>query len=146
MDESRPRCKTTPVALPIVGLDHVVLRTMQLEKILAFYRDALGCPMERTIERIGLYQMRAGTALIDVIDGKGSKAGAGPGETLYDHFCIQIASSEPDAVLAELDRHEIPHGDPTERYGASGHGISIYTTDPDGRTVELKLVGKPSAP
>ena len=115
---------------------------MQLEKVLAFYRDALGCPMERTLDGLGLYQMRAGSALIDVVDGRIWKAEAGPGETLYDHFCLQIASSDPTAVLAELDRHGIPHGDPAERYGATGDGTSIYATDPDGRTVELKLIGE----
>src|SRR5262249_1281325 len=50
--------------IAILGLDHVVLRTKQLDRILRFYRDALGCPVERTIEPIGLYQLRAGAALV----------------------------------------------------------------------------------
>lgn len=130
--------------LHILGLDHIVLRTDRLEELLAFYRDALGCPMERVLGELGLYQMRAGSALIDVVDGRIWKTQAGPGESLYDHFCLQIGSSEPAPILAELDRLGIPHGDAEPRYGATGDGLSIYTTDPDGRTVELKLVGEPT--
>ncbi len=128
-------------AIPIRGLDHIVLRTNRLEQILAFYRDALGCPMDRVLEELGLYQLRAGSALIDVVDGKIWKSEAGPGESLYDHFCLQVASNDADALIAELDRLGIPHGDPADRYGATGDGLSVYATDPDGRTVELKLVG-----
>jgi len=132
------------VALPIKGLDHVVLRTSRLDEVLAFYRDALGCPMERALKEIGLYQLRAGASLVDVVDANLWKTGAGPGETLYDHFCLQVASGDVEAVLAELDRLGVSHGEPGERYGATGDGPSIYATDPDGRTVELKLVGAPA--
>ncbi len=131
-------------SLPIRGLDHVVLRTGQLDEVLAFYRDKLGCPMERALTDLGLYQLRAGAALIDVVDTAVWKADAGPGESLYDHFCIQIGSDDAAALVAELDRRGIPHGDPAERYGATGGGLSVYATDPDGRTVELKLVGASS--
>lgn len=36
------------------GLDHVVVRVADLERALAFYRDALGFPVERRIEALGL--------------------------------------------------------------------------------------------
>jgi catechol 2,3-dioxygenase-like lactoylglutathione lyase family enzyme len=29
-------------------------------------------------------------------------------------------------------------GEPTERYGARGMGLSVYVLDPDGNIVELK--------
>lgn len=131
--------------IPILGLDHIVLRTDRLNEVLAFYRDALGCPMERAREELGLYQLRAGAALVDVVDGKIWKAEA-TGESQYDHFCLQIGSNDVDGLVAELDRRGIPHGDPAQRYGATGSGTSVYATDPDGRTVELKLVGAPPAP
>ena len=128
--------------LKIRGLDHVVLRTEQCSQVLHFYRDVLGCPIERTIEAIGLYQLRAGASLIDVIDAKvWTTAPAGPGESLYDHFCIAIEAERPEDVVALLDGAGIPHSDPAERYGATGTGMSVYATDPDGRTVELKLTG-----
>lgn len=134
------------MAVRIEGLDHVVLRTARKDELLAFYRDKLGCPVERTLEIIGLYQLRAGGALIDVLDTTVfTVAAAGPGESLYDHFCIALAADSVDEVLAMLDAAGIPHGDPAPRYGATGDGTSIYATDPDGRTVELKITGGKAA-
>jgi catechol 2,3-dioxygenase-like lactoylglutathione lyase family enzyme len=134
------------MAVRIGGLDHVVLRTTKRDEVLAFYRDKLGCPVERTLEMIGLYQLRAGSALIDVLDTTVfTVAAAGPGESLYDHFCIAIAADSVDEVLALLDVRGIPHGDPAQRYGATGDGTSIYATDPDGRIVELKITGGDAA-
>ena len=128
------------MAVRINGLDHVVLRTGKRDEVLAFYRDKLGCPVERTLEIIGLYQLRAGSALIDVLDTTVfTVAQAGPGESLYDHFCIAIAADSAEEVIAMLDANGIPHGEPAQRYGATGDGTSIYATDPDGRTVELKI-------
>jgi len=127
-------------AARITGLDHVVLRTRQLEAVLAFYRDALGLPVERTLEMIGLYQLRAGSALVDVVDTNVfTVAEAGPGESHYDHFCLAVSAPSVDDLVAMLDRAGIPHGEPAERYGATGNGTSVYAIDPDGRTVELKL-------
>ena len=124
----------------------MVLRTGRKDEVLAFYRDKLGCPVERTLEIIGLYQLRAGGALIDVLDTTVfTVAAAGPGESLYDHFCIALAADSVDEVLAMLDAAGIPHGDPAQRYGATGDGTSIYATDPDGRTVELKITGGKAA-
>jgi catechol 2,3-dioxygenase-like lactoylglutathione lyase family enzyme len=126
--------------IAITGLDHVVLRTMQLDRVPGFYRDTLGCPIERTIEPLGLYQMRAGSALIDVIDSNvWTTAASGPGESHYDHFCLAVAAERVEDVVAVLDEAGIEHGDPAERYGATGNGTSVYAIDPDGRTVELKL-------
>ena len=43
-----------------LGLDHVVLRVRDIEPALGFYRDVLGCSIERSLEEMGLYQLRAG--------------------------------------------------------------------------------------
>jgi catechol 2,3-dioxygenase-like lactoylglutathione lyase family enzyme len=129
----------------VTGLDHVVLRTDRLPEVLAFYRDALGLPVERTIEAIGLYQLRAGSALVDVIDSRVmTVAAAGPAESLYDHFCLSVSAASAADVAAALDRAGIAHGEAAERYGATGNGTSIYAFDPDGRTVELKITSSPT--
>lgn len=127
--------------IPIRGLDHIVLRAERLEETLAFYRDKLGLPVERAIAELGLYQLRAGASLIDIVDGGLWQVEGGPGESHYDHFCVQVVGDDPQLLASALDEREIPHGEPAERYGATGNGWSIYAKDPDGRTVELKLVG-----
>ena len=64
------------------AIDHVVLRVVDLDRMVAFYREVLGCTDERVQAEIGLYQLRAGDSLIDLvtIDGKlGATGGAAPG-------------------------------------------------------------------
>ena len=48
-----------------------------------------------------------------------------------------------EALSAHLRRHGVDPGEVRRRYGAEGYGSSIYVTDPDGNTVELK--GPPDA-
>ena len=133
----------------IQGLDHVVLRIADLEKSLHFYEELLGCPVEKRQENIGLIQLRAGTALIDLvpIDGKlGAMGGAAPGDEgrNIDHFCLQVESFDEARILEWCRRHGIKViGEVGTRYGALGAGPSVYIEDPDGNQVELK--GPPDA-
>lgn len=125
------------------GIDHVVLRVADLEQSLRFYRDALGCPLEREQKKIGLYQLRAGNSLIDLvpIDEKlGREGGAAPGAEgrNMDHFSIAIEPFDEVALRAHLNAHGIEVPESAMRYGAEGEGPSVYITDPDGNTVELK--------
>ena len=52
----------------VVGIDHIVLRTKCLPELLEFYRDKLGLKLERHLKKFGLYQLRAGFALLDILD------------------------------------------------------------------------------
>lgn len=134
--------------IPIAGLDHVVLRVRDLERSLEFYRGVLGLEVERELPpEIGLVQLRAGAALIDLVplDGAlGRQGGAPPGEggRNMDHFCLQVDPFDEPALRAQLERHGVEAGPTAERYGAQGNGPSIYIRDPDGNTVELKGPGE----
>ena len=122
----------TPVT--VTGLDHVVLRVANMERAIEFYGEVLGCPIERRLESIGLVQLRAGTSMIDLVP-------CGPGEQPgrnVDHYAVRIAEMNVPAVTAHLERHGVTVGPVQRRYGAEGYGSSIYITDPDGNTVELK--------
>ena len=124
-------------------IDHVVLRIRDLEKSLAFYRDVLGCPVDKVQDRIGLWQVRAGASLIDLIplDGVlGKMGGAGPQKEgrNVDHFAIEIDSFDEPTIRAHLASHNVTVTDSGQRYGAKGDGPSIYILDPDGNSVELK--------
>lgn len=129
--------------LTIKHLDHLVLRVTDLRTMMAFYMDVLGCPIEKVQEDLGLYQLRAGSALIDLVpvDGPlGSKGGAPPaaeGRNL-DHFCLRVEPFDADAIIAHLRAHGADPAPVASRYGAEGQGPSVYVTDPEGNVVELK--------
>ena len=53
----------------ILGLDHIVLRVRDMERMIGFWRDALGCPVEKIQAELGLVHIRAGTALVDLFGG-----------------------------------------------------------------------------
>ena len=130
----------------ILGIDHIVLRVADLDRMLDFYSDVLGCSVERREDSIGLVQLRAGAALIDLVpvDSElGRAGGAAPGAEgrNLDHFCLRLEPFDEDAIRAHLARHGIEAGPLKRRYGAEGVGHSIYITDPEGNVVELKGPG-----
>ena len=127
----------------LLGLDHVVFRVRDIDRALAFYRDVLGCALERSLEDMGLYQLRAGRSLIDLVPVEselGHMGGAAPGEDgrNVDHIALRIEPFDPAALRTHLEAHGIEMGEVARRYGAEGQGPSIYIQDPDGNTVELK--------
>ncbi len=118
------------VPFQLLAIDHVVLRIADLERSLAFYIDALGCTIEKRQEDLGLIQLRAGSALIDLVplDGTlGREGGAGPGAEgrNVDHFALEIAPFDETAIRAHLADHGIAIGEAARRFGAKGHGRSI---------------------
>ena len=124
-------------------IDHLVLRVSNLKLMMDFYLNVIGCTLEKIQEEIGLYQVRAGSSLIDLIpvDGKlGKVGGPAPGREgrNLDHFCLRVEPFDADAILRHLQRHGVEPGAVESRYGAEGEGPSIYVTDPEWNVVELK--------
>ena len=131
-DDATLATRTSPVS--VMGLDHVVLRVADIDRSIMFYEDVLGLHVERRLPEIGLVQLRAGTAMIDLVprtededDGRN-----------MDHFAVRITEMDVPALTAHLAKYGIDAGPVQRRYGAEGYGSSIYITDPDGNTVELK--------
>ena len=127
----------------VKGIDHVVVRVMDLEAAVSFYRDVLGCAVERVREELGLVHMRAGATLIDLISVEGAlgrAGGAAPGSAgrNMDHFCLRVEPFDEEALRAHLAAHGLSAGDVQMNYGAEGNGPSLYISDPDGNTIELK--------
>ncbi len=128
------RASPADAALKVVGLDHVVWRVADMDRAIRFYEEVLGLHVERRLPEIGLVQLRAGASLIDLVprtededDGRN-----------MDHYAVRIAAMDVPALSAHLKRHGIEAGEVRRRYGAEGYGSSVYITDPDGNTVELK--------
>jgi glyoxylase I family protein len=129
-------------------IDHLVLRVVDLERMLHFYCTALGCSVERRQDAIGLVQLRAGSSLIDLVpvDGKLGKMGgaaAGAEGRNMDHFCLRVEPFDDASIRSHLAACGVAAGEVESRYGAEGEGPSIYLTDPEGNVVELK--GPPMA-
>jgi len=127
----------------IRGLDHVVIRAINVDAMRAFYCDVLGCTVEREAQALGLTQLRAGDALIDIVsaDGELGRAGGAPpgaeGRNM-DHFCVVLESFDESLIRAHLAKFNVTGSALEQRYGAAGYGPSIYIQDPEGNTVELK--------
>jgi catechol 2,3-dioxygenase-like lactoylglutathione lyase family enzyme len=129
--------------IAVRGIDHLVLRVADLDAMLRFYAGVLGCAVERRVDELGLVQLRAGTALIDLVtvDGAlGRQGGAPPGREgrNLDHFCLRIEPFDEAALRNHLQAAGVAVGELASRYGAEGQGPSLYIQDPEGNTVELK--------
>ncbi len=127
----------------LTGIDHVVLRVTDVEAMLAFYCGLLGCVVERELPQFGLIQLRAGRSLIDLVpvDGALGRVGGAPpgaeGRNL-EHLCLGVRPFDEAALRARLDSHGVAVIEAGVRYGAEGHGQSLYVRDPQGNVVELK--------
>ena len=129
--------------IEITAIDHIVLRTTQLDEMLAFYCRVLGCQLERQSHpEVGLTQLRAGNAMIDLVTvdsslgAMGGRAPVATGRNL-DHFCLQIKASTEAEILDHLHSHGIQTEAFAARYGALGQRRTLYINDPDGNRVEL---------
>ena len=129
--------------ISIREIDHVVLRVRDIDAMRRFYCEVLGATHVAWRPEFGMSHLKAGNAMIDLVlvDGPlGKPGGAAPGKEgrNMDHFCLRVEPFDQDAIVAHLKRHGVEVGEIRRRYGAQGNGISIYVSDPEGNTVELK--------
>lgn len=119
-------------AVKVVGLDHVVLNSADIERSLAWYADVLGLePMNVDAWRRGdmfFPSVRLdATTIIDIFPAERT------GENV-NHVCLVVEDTDIDAL-----GEQFPEGHRVDRnFGAQGYGASLYVHDPDGNTVELK--------
>jgi catechol 2,3-dioxygenase-like lactoylglutathione lyase family enzyme len=139
--------------LTIQGIDHVVLRVRDIDAMRRFYCEVLGATHVAYRPEFGMSHLRIGASLIDLVEvdgplGKAGGAAPGPEGRNMDHFCVRVEPFDQDSIVAHLKRRRVPVGDIRTRFGAEGNGVSIYLTDPEGNTVELKgpSDGKPVPP
>ena len=121
---------------PRTRIGHVHLTVSDLERSLAFYRDALSFEVtarygpDAVFLSAGGYHHHIG---LNTWAGRGAPRPPEGSTGLY-HFAILY----PDrAALAEAVRRVLAHGIALE--GASDHGVSeaVYLRDPDGNGIEL---------
>jgi len=116
----------------VTGFDHVVLRCGDVERSIAFYCDELGLAPERVDEwrrgEVLFPSVRVTpTTIIDLFAAERS------GQNV-DHLCLVIEPTDLDALAERFPGAKRADG----LYGAQGFASSVYITDPDGNTVELR--------
>lgn len=114
-------------------IDHVVLRARDVAALTRFYTAVLGAAVERELPEIGLVQIRVGQSLLDLVPATDD----GPGRNM-DHLCFRIEPMDADAIRTRLAPFGIAPDPVARRYGADGHGPSVYFLDPEGNRIELK--------
>lgn len=119
-------------------IDHVVLRTGDLEDMVRFYSDIFNAEVARRDDKIGLIQLRIGDFLLDLLraDVGGFAKNCRP-EAVLDHLSIEVdppARSDIEALSkkigVKLQMRTL--------HGARGFGTSIMVEDPDGNRIEIK--------
>ena len=124
--------------MKIDGFDHLVLRVDDLDSALSFYTEALGLEPLRVDEfrrgEVPFPSVRiSADSLIDLVP----KARM-PGSNNVDHFCL-VVEGDLDGLASELEARGVKFtGEAGRRWGAHGYGDSIYVSDPEGNTIELK--------
>ena len=126
----------------VIGFDHLVLVTPDVDRSLRFYAGALGLPSEREqLWRGGLVPFPSvrvdATTVIDLVHGTPSVSLRDGDKGNLDHLCLVIAPTDL-AALAASGRFEVVDG-PATRWGAQGLATSLYIRDPDGNVVELRV-------
>ena len=116
----------------IVGFDHVVVNSTDIERSIEWYCDRLG------LEPVRVDEWRRGDVLFP-----SARVNA---ETIIDlfpaertgenvnHFCLVIHPTDLDALAAQFPDARRADG----LFGAQGFASSLYVTDPDGNTVEMR--------
>ena len=118
--------------LKIQGIDHIVLRTNQIDRMQTFYCEVLGCQVAKINEAVGLVHLRAGDQLIDLLRVKHPSAGKN-----LEHFCLRIQSFNYPDLQKYFHRHGIEPLRYGNRYSGLGQGYSFYVSDPDGNEIEF---------
>lgn len=120
--------------MKVVGFDHVVLNVQDVERSLDFYAGPLG------LEAMRVDEWRAGTVpfpSVRVDEGTIIDLVSKPrGESNVDHICLVVEPLDWQEVI-DSGTFTVLEG-PVTRFGARGNATSIYVSDPDGNTVELR--------
>ncbi len=135
--------RITQPLVKITEMDHIVLRTTDVEESLRFYTEVLGLQAER-VEQWRAGEVRFPSARINadtIIDFFGSdEIPSGRDDVRnQDHFCMVIDETDMDALKARFEDAGIDiQAGPGKRWGSHGDGISLYIYDPDDNVVELR--------
>src|SRR6266849_7821729 len=131
----------------IVGLDHVVVNTHDIERAIHFYHEVLG------LELLRLEAFRAGTVGFvsarvspeTIIDIRPIAAGERVTPNM-DHYCLVLGPTDMHHLHTELKAKGIQVEEAVRpAWGAQGYGQQFKLWDPDGNKIELRCYTGPQA-
>ncbi len=126
-----------------VKLDHCVIHVSDWERSNAFYRDVMGAEL---VKREVGWAYRYGTEQLN-LHGPGLKPAEVarlPVQPGNSDLCFEWKGPISDAI-AHLKQHNVPvELGPLTRFGAKGHGTSVYFRDPDGSLMEFISYANPA--
>jgi catechol 2,3-dioxygenase len=124
---------------PAVRVGHVHLQVADLDRSLAFYRDALGFGLTADAREHGLDMalLAAGDYHHHIGLNTFASAGAAPPPPGHPGL-YHVAFLYPDRrELARAVQRLLDHGHPVDHATDHGGTVSVYLTDPDGNGIEL---------
>jgi glyoxylase I family protein len=124
------------------GIDHILLLVNGMNPAVRFYTEVLGCTVEDALPQYAMLQLRAGAALIDLVDISAPEAAwAKPpvaGGRNFDHLCLALGVHDEAALRRHLARHHVEIIEEGVHGGSRGESLSLYIRDPSGNVIELK--------
>jgi glyoxylase I family protein len=137
----KPAARSKPPFV-LEGIDHILLLVKGMKPAARFYTDVLGCKVEGKLPEYGMLQLRAGSALIDLVDISVPQAAwAVPpvaGGRNLDHLCLALGAHDEAKLRRHLARHHIQIIEEGIHGGSRGESLSLYVRDPSGNVIELK--------
>lgn len=135
----------------IKQLAHLCLKTSQLERMTAFYRDGLGATVKfrylnRAGEAIGCYFAFGTNTFVEIFDHADAHRRSGSAKTLepleeprdpwlirYNHFCLEV--DDMDETVRTLESRGVVV---TGRKTGNDRSRQAWIKDPDGNLIELQ--------
>jgi catechol 2,3-dioxygenase-like lactoylglutathione lyase family enzyme len=129
----------------VVGLDHMVVNTQDLERAIHFYREVLGLEILRLEEfragKVGFVSARISSETL--IDIRPIAAGE-RGTPNMDHYCLVLGPTDMHRLHAELQAKGLQVENTIRpAWGAQGYGQQCKLWDPDGNKIELRCYTAP---
>ncbi len=126
--------------MTIVGLDHLVVNTKDVENAVEFYRDVLGMEILRLEEfregKVGFVSARISAETILDIRPDASEDKVTPN---MDHYCLVLGPADMKNLHAELKAGGIREDEEVRpTWSAQGYGQQLKIWDPERNKIELR--------
>lgn len=131
------------MGIKITEMDHIVLRTRDVDATLRFYTEVLGLASERVEEfkagKVPFPSVRINAdTIIDLLPSPALDP-AQDGVKNQDHYCLVVEPTDMEQLASNLrDQGVDVREGPVTRWGAHGNATSIYITGPDDNVIELR--------